>query len=333
MRAAVEQHLTSLLRRVEELRRNPCDSMDHLADELLEDKDTLRSEDMANALKLYNVEIDAANILRKLESAVEIYYENSGVSAQMLYFFLPGSNIAGLYDVNRGQKRFVKGKFPLVFKQDASWCVLPNGLVFYCGGFDGSFSREAMILNLNFKNGTMIAPMLSTRKWAGVACDNGWVYVFGGCSGLWLKKCERYSLNDKSWSAISDMNEGRAVSGPTYWKRKYLLCGYNSVRIEIFDIASDSFFTVQQELESPQDVLSFVHGEQVIFLQKDKMMLLNLEANVPMDVQNISNLGQTHTRITPLKHNGLYYFVDERGRVCSINVEAQVASVEDILTP
>jgi hypothetical protein len=332
MRAAVEQHLTSLLRRVEELRRDPHAQMDHLVDELLTDKDTLRSEDVANALKLYNVEIDATDVLRKLESAVEICYENSGVNVQLLYFFLPGSNIAGIYDVGRGQKRFVRGAFPLIFKQDASWCLLPNGSIFYCGGFDGSYSREAMILNLNFKNGALIAPMQSSRKWAGVACDDGWVYVFGGCSGPWLKKCERYNLTDKSWVSINEMNEGRAVSGPTYWKRKFLLCGYNSVRIEIFDIVSGSFFTVQQELGSPHDVLSFVHGEHVVFLQKDKMMLLNLEANVNMDVQNLQNLSQTYTRISPLKHSNLYYYVDDRGRVWSINVEAQLANVEDVLT-
>jgi len=104
------------------------------------------------------------------------------------------------------------------------------------------------------------------------------------------------------------------------------------VRIEIFDIASGSFFTVQQELGSPHDVLSFVHGEHVVFLQKDKMMLLNLEANVNMDVQNIQGLSQTYTRISPLKHKNLYYYVDDRGRVMSINVEAQLANLEDTLT-
>lgn len=332
MRAAVEHHLASMLRRVEELRRDPQGEIDHLVDELLADRDTLRSEDVANALKLYNVEIDATDVLRRLEAAVEIYYENSGLNAQLLFFFIPGSNIAGIYDVSRGQKRFVRGTFPLLFKQDATWCLLPNGSIFYCGGFDGSYSREAMILNLNFKNGTMVSQMLSSRKWAGLACDDGWVYVFGGCAGPWLKKCERYSLHDKSWTAIADMNEGRAVSGPTYWKRKFILCGYNSMHIEIFDIESGTFFTVPQELANPHDVLSFVHGEQVVFLQKEKMMLLNLEANVSMEVQNIANLSQTYTRISPLKHDQLYYYVDDRGRVWSINVEVQLANVEDILT-
>lgn len=334
MRVAVEHHLASLLQRVEELRRNPYGPHrpGHVVDELLVDKDTLRTEDVANALKLYNVEVDTTDILKKLEMAVEISYENSGLNSQSLYFFLPGSNIASIYDVEKGQKRFIRGAFPLVFKQDASWCLLPNGSIFYCGGFDGGYSREAMILYLSFKSGKMIAPMLSSRKWAGVACVDGLVYVFGGCGGPWLKKCERFSLQEKSWTALSDMNEARAVSGPAYWKRKFLLCGYNSPHIEIFDIASGNFFTVPQVLGSAHDVLCFVHGEFVVFLQKEKMMQLNMEANVDMEVHNIGNLSQTYTRISPLKYDRLYYYVDDRGRVWSIDVEAELANVEDILT-
>jgi hypothetical protein len=250
----------------------------------------------------------------------------------MLYFFLPGSNIAAIYDIDSSQKRFVRGTFPLNFKQDAGWCVLPTGSIFYCGGYDGTYSKEAMIINLNFKNGVMAPPMLSNRKWAGVAYDSGWVYVFGGCAGPWLKKCERFNLKDKSWEQLAEMSEERAVSGPSYWKRKFLLCGYHSLRIEIYDIDSGSFFLAPQVLGNTQDVLSFVHNEQIVFLQKDKMMRTDLESNMDMEVFTIGNLTQTYTRVAPLRVGEFYYYVDDRGRVWSINVEAQAANVEEVLT-
>ena len=332
MRAITEHHFASILDRISALRTSSTEPALHIVDELLANKDTLQSEEIANALKLYNIDIEPYECMKKLEFAIEIHYENAGSPPEALYFFLPGSNIAAVYDVQKGHKRFVKGTFPLVFKQDASWCILPNDTVFYCGGFDGSYSKDAMIVSLNFKNGSMLPPMLFTRKWAGLAYHEGLVYVFGGCSGPWLKKCEKFSLSDKSWESIAEMNEGRAVSGPTYWKRKFLLCGYNSIRIEIFDIDSGSFFTVPQMLTNTQDVLSFVHSDVIVFLQKDKMMKLNLESNVEMEVMNIGNLNQTYTRVSPVKVGSLYYYVDDRGRVWSINVESQIATVEEVLT-
>mmetsp|Transcript_4597 Transcript_4597/g.4464 ORF Transcript_4597/g.4464 Transcript_4597/m.4464 type:complete len:96 (-) Transcript_4597:422-709(-) len=81
------------------------------------------------------------------------------------------------------------------FNYRSAWCVLPNDIIFLCGGQSSEGEiPSAYILDSESKISTPVERMISPRKYHGVCYHNDYIYVFGGKFEGKLKSSERFSL-------------------------------------------------------------------------------------------------------------------------------------------
>jgi len=98
--------------------------------------------------------------------------------------------------------------FPLVkFYQYCSWCAIPQDLVYFTGGSDGSAQKNE-VFSFDRKSLTLTQrpPMMHARYVHSTVHTRGYLYVIGGHNGSkFMSECERFSDASGRWETISPL--------------------------------------------------------------------------------------------------------------------------------
>jgi hypothetical protein len=86
----------------------------------------------------------------------------------------------------------------------AAYCLLPDNRIFVYGGHETP-KNQGYIINIDNQSIIPIASHRSTGFPIECAYYDGWVYVFGGFSGSYLKDCEKYCVANNSWTNIANL--------------------------------------------------------------------------------------------------------------------------------
>lgn len=131
------------------------------------------------------------------------------------------------------------------FRSFSAWCKLPSGEILVTGGLvqkDGDkYYRDAVVLDCSAKTLRPAPSMRKERCRHGIVYYHQFVYVFGGYCDEYLKSCERYNLRTQQWSALPDLKDARDCVSASVWKERIYIVGYASSRIEVLDVASETF--------------------------------------------------------------------------------------------
>ena len=134
------------------------------------------------------------------------------------------------------------------FKPHSAWCKLPSGQLFLCGGQltkeTAVYYKEAILIDVCSRKIEPLATMAGERCRHGIVCYKDFVYVFGGYCNEYLASCERYSLSQKCWSQLPDLNEAKDCITVAVWKDRIYIVGYGSNKIEAFDVSTESTFVL-----------------------------------------------------------------------------------------
>jgi len=122
------------------------------------------------------------------------------------------------------------------------------------------------------------------RAYAGVAKNEEFVYIFGG-QGQGMKvlnSCEKYSLRDKLWLSLGNMQFGRCEFTPCPFQANiYLLSPKTTLKIEKFSTETDVFAQISVplpgQLQSPS--VSFIsNGELYLLTDSQKLGCWKVES-------------------------------------------------------
>lgn len=110
-----------------------------------------------------------------------------------------------------------------------------NGLLYICGGTDGSeILNEMFTFDPIRGDCAQKPPMREARCYVSTACLNGHLYAMGGHNGFQrMKSVERFNLLDESWQHVQDMNVSRSdASACVHNSLIYIAGGLNDQAIE-----------------------------------------------------------------------------------------------------
>ena len=105
-----------------------------------------------------------------------------------------------------------------------------------------------------------------------LAYSNHTVYVFGGVrGGSYLHSCEKYHLQQHSWTLLPPMKAGRAYFNPCQFNGNVYLCGCGSALLEAFYPPNDQMLPFQLSMPTYSNCCMYV---------EDNMLVVNLDCNI-----------------------------------------------------
>jgi hypothetical protein len=179
-------------------------------------------------LKVFEAEIDLDQGLGAIRNLAVLSLKIEKFKSEpRICFFKPRSREVTVVDMTTWtstKKQFSKG---LALKDSGSWCDLPSGSVFFCGGVQSpSFAKDAFIIDPRSLSLVRLPEMQDARALCALGYHKGCVYVFGGYAGKNLNTCERFELKREKWSRIADMPIARsAFSAVVYAGSFYRVLG------------------------------------------------------------------------------------------------------------
>jgi hypothetical protein len=167
------------------------------------------------------------------------------------------SNTSNLYktDLSTGQES--SSALTHTFKDYASLCESPEGILFITGGGFPKITSEVVCINLITYAVTPKPPMKTPRRGHGSVFYGGFLYVIGGRNTAILAECERYDTLDNHWQPIPPLphasrDHAAIVCGNT--RRIYTLGGFNSTGhlelIQEFELESQTWKLLEVKLPS-----------------------------------------------------------------------------------
>jgi len=156
------------------------------------------------------------------------------------YFAAVWEDKVELYDLHAQQSTY--HSLPVNFGYGGSYIAINSGYLLCLGSYPPSTAvYELRLPSLQL---TAQPPLSTSRAFAGVAKDTGFVYVFGGEDGssARLKSCEKYELQDRQWLPLGSLQHGRSSFTPcTFRSLIYLPCPLTTPILETFDPATETF--------------------------------------------------------------------------------------------
>jgi len=126
---------------------------------------------------------------------------------------------------------------------DSSWVVLEGGSVFICGGRGwGIGTTTAYVVG---EGCAEQARMQAGRYGHGVLAYSNQVYVFGGYNEDYMDHCEKYDLQQHTWTDLPRMQEPRAFFNPCLFNGSIYLCGCPSSLLEALSPQTDQMLPFQ----------------------------------------------------------------------------------------
>ena len=208
---------------------------------------------------------------------------------------------------------------------NSSWVMLEGGSVFICGG--GYDLNTAYIVG---DRCTEQGRMFEARCWHGMLAYNNAVYVFGGYRGGRLNSCEKYHLQQHTWTLLPSMKQARYHFNPCLFHENIFLCGDWSPLLEAFSPQRDQMLPFQ--LSMPVDVLS-----PCCMYVEDNCLVVHFNHNIlKYRVEEAKKLVQTSRSITqervmwqnsqPVVDEVLrLYYIVQNGNCYCVNMDTGVA--------
>ena len=212
----------------------------------------------------------------------------------------------------------------------SSWVVLEGGSVFVCGG--GSVHTVAWSTVYVVREGCaeQVGNMQVGRCYHGVLAYNSQVYVFGGWNKGALKSCEKYQLQQHTWTTLPSMQQARRQFNPCLLNESIYLCGCGSTLLEAFSPQTDLMLPFQ--LLVPVDEYS-----NCCMYVEDSLLVVHLDRNILKyragQAEQLVQVSRNSTQEEVKEQNSqpvvnaalrLYYIVQD-SKCYSVNMDTGVA--------
>jgi len=151
---------------------------------------------------------------------------------------------------------------------NSSWVVLEDESIFICGG-EGLSTAYVVGLDKCVEQGRMHG----VRYWHGLLYSNHSVYAFGGRNPNLLNSCEKYQVQQHSWTPLPPMQAARYYFNPCLFNGSIYLCGRSSALLEAFSPQTDQMLPFQ--LTMPAGVYS-----SCCMYVEDNLLVVHLDHNI-----------------------------------------------------
>ena len=112
--------------------------------------------------------------------------------------------------------------------------------------------------------------MCVARYEHGVLTYSNHVYVLGGGNRNWLNSCEKYNLQQHTWTHLPSMNEPRWCFNPCLFNGSIYLCG-RSIFLEAFSPQNEQMLPFQ---------LSMPVSSYCCMYVEDNLLVVHLNHNI-----------------------------------------------------
>jgi hypothetical protein len=179
----------------------------------------------------------SGDYLNRLEDDLNTDLGSSFSGKRYIYVHKSNSKCLLQYDITSENVNIIElNTLPRDFL-DSSTCELPNGDVF-CVGFTNQEIGEVYLYKLATRECIQLPHLRYQRSFLSLFYYKNYVYAFGGKNS---NRAERYSLSDKKWEILSDMNYQRScLSCIGIFHKIYLFYG-SFKNIEVFNIRNMQF--------------------------------------------------------------------------------------------
>lgn len=190
----------------------------------------------------------------------------------------------------------------------SSLCHVSNNMVFVCGG---EYPVHALVYVINLGDGSVgkHRDMMVARRFPGLMAGENGVWIFGGSDGKRsLAAAEFYHLRESHSLRLPDMLSPREKFTPCSYKHFILLTGgVGTTTIESYDLNRRVYEGFSLRLPASDCTTSVVHGDNLVILQANQMLICNLQTP-KMEVHTHIPTGNWWSSIQPVKFRGYYYF-------------------------
>ena len=218
------------------------------------------------------------------------------------------------FNVTRSSVRNLPAPLSLRLFCYQSGAKLNDHEYFLCGGIHHQMDqimKKTYIFSSESQNAQLMPSMLQERYTFNCVYKNPYVYAIAGRSygednDAILKRCERFSLNDKKWVEMAPLNQARCSAMSFLLKNKiYIFGGYkgNGERensIEIFDDVLNKWEMFELMLEEGIEASSveIINENKVLILggrgisgDTNKAMFLEKNEEDEIKIYDIGNIG------------------------------------------
>lgn len=192
-----------------------------------------------------------------------------------------------------------------------STCILNNGDVIIAGFRDPAskdcfrfISEKMKLIKIN---------KLKVARWGiGLACNNKYVFAFGGSDGVLAMNCaERYNLSRSSWEKIPNMITARIMPACVVVENKVYVIAGRSQSVEELDINTLRYRQLNIYMAS-FDVVSMMCDEYIYVVGGDSYKIFDrnmILVEEQLDIEGYEKSAKT--RCNAIYHDRrLYYFND-----------------------
>jgi Kelch motif len=225
-------------------------------------------------MKIIETEIDSTSIVSSIKNFATISLKRESFKIDSrIFYFKPRSKELSIIEISSAY--VLKKIFPKSFglKDSGSWCEIPNRLIFYCGGTQGStFSAEAYIIDPYTFSINKLPDMKQSRALSSVLYWNDYVYVFGGYSGNNLSTCEKYNLKTNTWTLLTSMPVTRSAFSIVVYKDCLYMTGDNC-NLDRYNPYLDTFDTFNNILPEFSAYSTLACNENILYVIQNKLLI------------------------------------------------------------
>jgi hypothetical protein len=195
------------------------------------------------------------------------------------------------------------------FKEGCRWSELPGGSLLITGGGDHLPSNEVVRIDTLREWAVCAQPPMHTAKYFHAAVYHSLnVYILGGCSGVNVSECERYSCAESRWEVLPALPVGgRSMSAVEVENSLYALGGFATRDLDtVQKLSLDSLTWELMQLKLPQAACWFPcvkTDSQVYLLIKE-----TLYSFTPLQVKAVKTLPESIPCYSSYYSRGTLYY-------------------------
>lgn len=289
----VEEYVETIRTQLQECRLSkPSSNKDSWMHQLLQ-RCTLRNiNEEVGRMKLVLIDLNISDIILEVNKLNETTQFAKRPFHSNITYLKPYTNEVYFFDLKSEKPNKLAVGENVTFCNDAAWCSLPNGDVFYCGGFEKSaYSDSACILSIVDLKLKELPRMNSSREGHAASYYNGGVYIFGGYNGSYLSQCEKYDIEKECWISLPRMSEARYCFTATTLENKIYLGGGNYTdTLEVFDLLTCTFTSLSVKLpySNQYTLIASLKGTVLIF-QREKLTAYEPSRNQMVELREVES--------------------------------------------
>lgn len=162
---------------------------------------------------------------------------------------------------------------PFNFHDGVNWIGLDHDTIFFCGNEENS-PESAFSFNYTTNNLARLADMKKAHMNHGCLKYEQQIYVFGGFVD---QTCEKYSLNENSWTQISDLPVKMSSVTITGIDDTLYAAAFQCDQIAVYDIPNNTFHLMEYRLPSSQHHRVYSVGNDLFVLDNENTYQINVD--------------------------------------------------------